>query len=109
MSIPNLPANQRLDGPIIAKINAKIKENFPDLTHYQIFNDSYKHASHEPMSTAKNTTESHLRLEVVSDKFQGMPLVKRHKLIYSLLKDEIEVDEVHALQLTTKISKEFNK
>ncbi|CCD26368.1 Bol1p NDAI_0H01940 [Naumovozyma dairenensis CBS 421] len=105
----DLPANQRIDGPIITKINAKIKEAFPDMVHYQIFNDSYKHATHEPMETATNTTESHLRLEIVSDKFQGLPLVKRHQLVYSLLNHEIEVDQVHALQLTTKTIKEFTK
>ncbi|SCU82253.1 LAFA_0C10066g1_1 [Lachancea sp. 'fantastica'] len=94
-------ANRSIDGPIAQSINRKVRERFPDLQHFTIFNDSYKHASHHGMAEAENKIESHFRLEIVSDGFQGLTLPKRHRLIYNLLEDELQ-NGVHALQLQTR-------
>ncbi|KAL3228629.1 hypothetical protein RNJ44_02574 [Nakaseomyces bracarensis] len=99
--------NMRTDGPISQSIRGKVIEKFPDLTHFQVYNDSYKHKGHQPMQTASNTTESHMRLEIVTDEFKGMNLPKRHRLIYSLLQQEFDEMGLHALQLTTKTPEEF--
>ena len=42
-----------------------------------------------------------IRLEVVSAKFESMPMLKRHQLIYGLLDAELKAG-VHALTMSTK-------
>ncbi|CAR26766.1 hypothetical protein ZYGR_0I00370 [Zygosaccharomyces rouxii] len=39
-------------------------------------------------------------ISVISDKFQGLPMVKQHKIVNELLKDHIK--SWHGLQLRTK-------
>ena len=56
-----------------------------------------------------NRTESHMRLEIVSDKFQGMTLPARHRYIYDLLADAMKHYRIHALQLTTRTVEEQRK
>ncbi|AAS52316.1 ADR397Cp [Eremothecium gossypii ATCC 10895] len=105
----SLPANMSTCGPISEQIKLKVRERFPDLRHFAIYNDSYKHAGHAGMEHAANRTESHLRLEVVSEQFSGMALPKRHRLLYTLLDDEIKHHGVHALQLTTRTPEEHDR
>ena len=42
----------------------------------------------------------HFSIIVISDKFLGMSLVNRHKMIYSIFEDKI-VTEIHAMQIQT--------
>lgn len=42
-------------------------------------------------------------IEVESDKFKGIPMIKQHRLVNELLKDEIS--QWHGLQLKTKAPK----
>lgn len=94
-------ANRATTGPIAQSITKKVYDRFPDLTHFALFNDSYKHAGHHGISEAANKIESHFRLELVSNEFQGLNLPKRHRLMYSLLDEELQ-QGVHALQLQTR-------
>ena len=45
-------------------------------------------------------TGDHFSIIVISDKFSGMTLVDRHKMIYSIFSDKI-VTEIHAIQIQT--------
>lgn len=74
-----------------------------------IKNDSWKHSHHAPMQGAANTSESHFKVTVVSDKFKGLTPIKRHRLVYSLLTDAGVIGDgnrsdgkVHALQIDAK-------
>jgi len=58
--------------------------------HVDLQNESHMHAG--------PATESHFKLVVVSDGFEGLGKVKRHQQVYRLLKDELE-GPVHALAL----------
>lgn len=109
MSNIKIEPNRSIKGPVAQTITRKINENFPDATHFSIFNDSYKHAGHHGIAEADNKIESHFRLEIVSDKFNGMTLPKRHRLIYELLNEEMNEGSVHALQLTTRTVAEQNR
>ncbi|CAO3617830.1 unnamed protein product [Cunninghamella echinulata] len=51
--------------------------------------------------------ETHFKVTVVSDKFEGKTLMQRHRLIYSLLDDELK-QGLHALTLKTKTQKEID-
>ncbi|MFB3101592.1 MAG: BolA family protein [Gammaproteobacteria bacterium] len=45
--------------------------------------------------------------QVISDQFTGLPLIKRHKLVYACVHDEIASGELHALTIVAKTSAEM--
>ncbi|EPS41564.1 hypothetical protein H072_4577 [Dactylellina haptotyla CBS 200.50] len=76
---------------------------------FEIYNDSHKHAHHAPMQGV-TSKETHFRLVITSDAFEGQPLRARHQSIYSLLKDEMAMEGgIHALQLKTRTPAEEEK
>ena len=56
----------------------------------RIDNDSSRHAG--------PATDSHFRLVIVSNTFEGLNSVKRHRMVYKCLSEEL-AGPVHALQL----------
>ncbi|EKX36286.1 hypothetical protein GUITHDRAFT_79024, partial [Guillardia theta CCMP2712] len=93
-------------GPIYSSIwNVIDKQLQP--THIELVDDSAKHAGHEAMkgSTAK---ETHFRLKVVSSKFEGLSLVKRHQMVYALLNEQFQ-QGLHALNIVAKTPQEVEK
>jgi len=61
---------------------------------------SYQHAGH----VEGGGEESHFELEIVADAFDGLNLVKRHKLIYMMLGDVMP--KIHALQIRANTPEE---
>lgn len=51
----------------------------------------------------------HIRAIVVSSAFQGLPLIKQHKLVLDLFVNEINSNEVHALTVKTLTPEQFEK
>ena len=96
-------------GPAAISIREKIVINFPDLVHFEIFNDSYKHAGHRGMENMSNNSESHLRLVIVSNKFGTMNQLTRHRFIHKILSEDMDKYKIHALQLTTNTVAEWRK
>jgi acid stress-induced BolA-like protein IbaG/YrbA len=45
--------------------------------------------------------------QVVSDEFAGLSLIKRHKLIYACVNNEIASGELHALTIVAKTPAEM--
>ncbi|KAG9156513.1 hypothetical protein Leryth_006509 [Lithospermum erythrorhizon] len=66
---------------------------------------SYQHAGHAAMRDSGGATETHFNIKVVSDKFDGQNLVKRHRMVYDLLSDELN-SGLHALSIVAKTPKE---
>ena len=66
--------------------------------HFSIDNESHGHAS--------GTAESHFKVVIVSDAFEGKRLVARHQSIYGLVADEL-AGELHALALHTYTRSEW--
>lgn len=57
-------------GPVARSIETKIQQLQP--VSLAIINDSHKHAHHEAMRGQQpKSSETHFRLEIVSDAFQG--------------------------------------
>lgn len=50
----------------------------------------------------------HFRVLVVSEAFEGLPMVKQHQLVYDALGDSME-EEIHALGLKTYTPEEWQK
>ena len=92
-----------LDGPIARSIAKKLSLLKP--ISLQIVNDSQKHAGHSGMNGI-DSNESHFTVAIVADCFQGLSLVQRHKMIYTLLDSELKGGGVHALSINAKTSEE---
>ncbi|MCT4635780.1 MAG: BolA family transcriptional regulator [Rickettsiales bacterium] len=70
-----------------------------------IRDDSHAHAEHIENPTGGLT---HATITIVSESFDGLPSVQRHKLIYSSLKDAL-ASSLHALCLKTYTKEEYKK
>lgn len=54
--------------------------------------------------------ETHFRLVIVSEAFKAKPQPARHRMIYALLKEELNAPAgIHALQLKTQTPQEKEK
>lgn len=75
-------------------------------TRLEIHNDSHLHAHHAPMA-GNTSTETHFRLIITSESFKSKMQPARHRMIYTLLKDELAAEGgIHALQLRTMTPEE---
>ena len=71
------------------KIEHTLSDNFI-LSHLEVINESHMHGGTNP--------ETHFKVILVSDEFEDVKLVQRHRKINQLLKYELE-NGVHALSL----------
>ncbi|OEY86487.1 bolA protein [Wolbachia pipientis] len=68
-----------------------------------LIDESRSHASHY----STTVLPSHIQLMIVSDDFIGMNSIKRHRLIYKLLENEIKL--LHAVSLCLYTKDEYNQ
>nr|WP_163930704.1 BolA family protein [Paraferrimonas sp. SM1919] len=73
-------------------ITTKLQQGL-SIAHLEVINESHMHAS----SADGN---SHFKVIVVSDDFEGKRLLARHRIINELLKDELK-GTLHALAIHT--------
>ncbi|CAK7345919.1 unnamed protein product [Dovyalis caffra] len=66
---------------------------------------SYQHAGHGGVRGSDG--ETHFNVKLVSKEFEGKSLVKRHRLIYNLLQDELQ-SGLHALSIVAKTPDEVD-
>ncbi|KAI0528720.1 hypothetical protein KFK09_001262 [Dendrobium nobile] len=64
---------------------------------------SYQHAGHAAVKGDAN--ETHFNIKLVSPKFDGQSLVKRHRMVYDLLADELKTG-LHAISIVAKTPQE---
>uniref|UniRef100_A0A1J3E862 SufE-like protein, chloroplastic n=1 Tax=Noccaea caerulescens TaxID=107243 RepID=A0A1J3E862_NOCCA len=69
---------------------------------------SYQHAGHAGMKGRSSDEETHFNVKIVSKGFEGMNLVKRHRLVYELLREELD-SGLHALSIVSKTPSETNR
>ncbi|XP_048335981.2 sufE-like protein 1, chloroplastic/mitochondrial [Ziziphus jujuba] len=69
----------------------------------QVEDISYQHAGHAGVRGTDG--ETHFTLKVVSKEFEGKSSVKRHRLIYGLLQEELQ-SGLHALSIVAKTPSE---
>lgn len=77
---------------VAATIESKLMEAFSP-AYMEVVNESYMHSVPEG-------SESHFKVTLVSDVFDGLRAVKRHQEVYRVLASELE-SGVHALALHT--------
>ncbi|KAF1937336.1 bola-domain-containing protein [Clathrospora elynae] len=91
--------------PMEDALRSKIKDALKPTT-LEIFNDSSKHAHHKAMQGV-TSRETHFRVVITSSAFQGKMQLARHRMVNSLVRDELaQEDGIHALQLTTRTPEE---
>jgi len=83
----------RVQGNIRTKIEAGLTPAV-----LEIVDESHMHAGH---AGARPEGESHFRVLVVADAFEGLSRVDRQRKVYELLADDLKSD-IHALALTTR-------
>lgn len=106
---PTTPVGDIDGGPITSTIISKLQSTF-NPTYLAIYNDSRFHAHHAEQRHSSNKIESHFRVELVSDQFDGKGMPARHRLVYKALEDEMAMQNgVHALSLKTKTPQEWEK
>ncbi|KAF9429356.1 hypothetical protein BGZ76_001413 [Entomortierella beljakovae] len=99
-------ASQQEEGPVTTSIRTTLSELLKP-TSLEIINDSSKHAHHSAMRGV-SSTETHFRVNVVSEAFAGKSTMQRHRLIYGALSKDFEAG-LHALSLNTKTPEEIAK
>lgn len=67
-------------------------------TELIIEDDSASHAGH-----AGNTGGGHYNVIITSSQFEGLSLIKRHRLVYDAV-DELMASDIHALSIKAKAS-----
>jgi BolA protein len=70
--------------------------------HLAIEDDSHKHAGH-----AGNTGGGHYNVLIVSNAFDGLSLIQRHKLVYQTLEALMQT-QIHALSINAKTPAEYH-
>ena len=73
-----------------------------NMIDFQIIDESHKHVNHK-----KDTSGGHFKLFIVSDDFENMTLINRHKLIYNCL-DSMMKKDIHAISMKLVTNQEFN-
>ena len=93
-------------GPLETSILKKLTTLKP--SKLILINESHKHAGHAGIASAGSATgETHFKLEIVSVYFEGLPLVKRHQVIYTLLAQELS-NGLHALSISAHAPSELS-
>lgn len=106
---PVTPIGDTSCGPITATIISKLQSAFHP-SYFAIYNDSQAHAHHSEQRGSPNKVESHFRVELVSDQFEGKATPARHRLVYKVLEEELAMQHgVHALSMKTRTPKEWEK
>ncbi len=81
-------------------IERKLEERFAPSV-LEVTNESSKH-------NVPPGSETHFKVVVVSEAFEGKALVERHRLVYEALGDEMR-SGVHALTITSRTPAEWQK
>lgn len=101
MAAADAPASKPSSTPVADSMRRKLEQQLAP-TRLVIKDESEKHASHASrMGSASDSGETHFSMEIVSSKFEGLTSIKRHRLVYSILDEEMG-NPVHALTLVTK-------
>jgi BolA family transcriptional regulator, general stress-responsive regulator len=89
--------NMEIDlGPIGQIMKAKLVAAFSP-SYFELIDESNQHHGH---IGAHSSGESHFRVKIASDVFQGKSRVQQHRLINEVLATELKA-RVHALAIET--------
>ena len=82
-----------------ATITSKLMKGLAPL-HLEVLNESYQH-------NVPKGSETHFRVVIVSYQFDGKTRIQQHRMVQSILADELK-NGVHALAIQTTPSSKWN-
>ena len=83
-----------------AVIETKLREALTP-EHLEVINESHMHS-------VPKGSETHFKVVVVSERFEGLSPVKRHQLVYGALGEELRMKKgIHALAITSRTLREW--
>lgn len=77
----------------VAKIEERLRAAL-EPTRLEVIDDSHRHAGHAGAREGRG----HFSVFVVSERFRGLPVVRRHRLVYEAVGDLMQTD-IHALSI----------
>ena len=87
-------------GPVGQIVRKRLLEKFSP-SFLDVINESYMHS-------VPKGSETHFKVIVVSNSFQGQSHLQKHRSIQDCLKDEMK-SGIHALSIVAKTDEEWNK
>ncbi|XP_072284424.1 bolA-like protein 1 [Pyxicephalus adspersus] len=91
---------QTMEKPVETSIRSKLTQSLAPC-HLEVHNESHMHA-------VPPGSETHFKVVVVSEAFNGKPLIQRHRLVNDLLKEEL-AGSVHALSIQAKTPEQWQE
>lgn len=87
----------------LMKLEQQLIERLQTLTptHLEVLNESAGHGGYFPGK------ESHFKVIVVSEEFQGLRLVQRHQKIYAVAAELMSPGKIHALAIHAYVPSEW--
>uniref|UniRef100_A0A914DTU8 BolA-like protein 1 n=1 Tax=Acrobeloides nanus TaxID=290746 RepID=A0A914DTU8_9BILA len=85
-------------GPVSTTIRQKLTEFF-NPTHLEVECESHLH-------NVPKGAEKHFRVQIISDKFEGLSTLQRQRLVNKALAEELKTS-VHALRIEARIPSEY--
>ncbi|XP_019875160.1 bolA-like protein DDB_G0274169 isoform X2 [Aethina tumida] len=89
-----------VENPVENAIKTKLIKEL-NTSYVDVINESYMH-------NVPKGSETHFKVVVVSEKFNNLPLIKRHRLVNDVLKEELQ-NGVHALSILAKTPDQWNE
>lgn len=87
-------------GPVQLRIEQKLRSTFSP-TFLSVLNESFKH-------NVPRGAETHFNVTVVSEQFEAVTLIDRHRKVQEALRDEL-ASGVHALSIQAKTPAQWGK
>ncbi|MBM7074482.1 BolA/IbaG family iron-sulfur metabolism protein [Shewanella sp. 202IG2-18] len=88
------------NGPVATLISEKLNNSFSPM-HLDVLNESNRH-------NVPPGSESHFKVVIVSDSFDGKRLIARHRMVNEVLADELK-NSIHALSIHTYSEAEWQE
>lgn len=86
---------------LLETIETKLREALAPV-HLEVHNESHMH-------NVPKGSETHFKVVVVSDRFDGLASVRRHQLVYGVLGNEMRNKPgIHALAITSRTPAEWD-
>lgn len=109
-SSPSSPTEEELAKPVAASMRRKLLLAFsiPE-TSLEVIDESSQHSGHAGAKGVSSPSgETHFKVRIVSDSFEGLKTLDRHRLVYVVLEEEL-LGPVHALSLETLSEEEARR
>ncbi|XP_053669935.1 bolA-like protein DDB_G0274169 [Anopheles nili] len=90
-----------IENPIEMAIRSGLTKEL-DPVHLEIVNESYMH-------NVPKGSETHFKVLVVSQQFEGLALIKRHRMVNDIVKNNLNGDFVHALSIVAKTPQQWDE